>query len=187
MATIIDKEPKWYAAYTKSRGEKKVSEKLTEKGVEHYLANHKILKQWSDRKKWVEEAVFKSYIFIKIGMDDYYDVLNTEGIVSFVRLGRFPEPIPERQILAVKKMLESDIEIEVNTQEYKLGDAVQIIRGPLEGLIGNLAEAQGHHKFVIHVEVIGQNLAMTIPKSHLKKISGAEEMHQKSKMQKRLL
>ncbi|MBC8342565.1 MAG: UpxY family transcription antiterminator, partial [Bacteroidetes bacterium] len=73
----MDKVPKWYAAYTKSRNEKKVSERLSEQAVEHYLPLHKILKQWSDRKKWVEEPVFKSYIFIKIGLDDYYDVLNT--------------------------------------------------------------------------------------------------------------
>ena len=34
------------------------------KGIESYLPLKKVLKQWSDRKKWVEEPLFRSYIFI---------------------------------------------------------------------------------------------------------------------------
>jgi transcriptional antiterminator RfaH len=187
MATIIEKKPRWYVAYTKSRNERKVSDRLKEKGIEHYLPLHKVLKQWSDRKKWVEEAVFKSYIFIRIGLDDYYDVLNTEGVVAFVRIGTYPEPVPDRQVLAVRKMLESDYELEINITDYDLGDSVQVIKGPMEGFIGNILEEQGKHKFAIHLEVIGQSVAMTIPKSHLRKLNEREEQLQKSKLQKRLL
>ncbi|MFC2114043.1 UpxY family transcription antiterminator [Bacteroidota bacterium] len=187
MATIIDREPKWYAVYTKSRNEKKVSERFTERNVEHYLPIHSILKQWSDRRKWVEEPVFKSYIFVKVGLDDYYDVLNIEGVVTFVRFGQFPEVVPEVQVLTVKRMLESEYEIEVNTETYELGDIVQVDKGPMQGLIGSLIEIQGKHKLVVHVDVLGQNILMTIPKSQLKKLDHKEEQKQKTKLQKRFL
>jgi hypothetical protein len=46
---------KWYPVYTQPRAEKKAYQALINKGIEAYLPLHRQLKQWSDRKKWVEE------------------------------------------------------------------------------------------------------------------------------------
>ena len=54
----------WYVLYTKPKNEKKVYEKLTLQGFECYCPCQRTLKQWSDREKWVEEPIFKSYIFV---------------------------------------------------------------------------------------------------------------------------
>lgn len=59
----VDSE-KWYAIYTKSNFEKKVYLKLLEKSIEAYLPLHKRLKQWNDRKKWVEELLMRSHLFV---------------------------------------------------------------------------------------------------------------------------
>ena len=56
----------WRVLYTKSRQEKKVAACLTEKGIKNYLPTIKTLKQWSDRKKMVEEVLFKSYVFVNL-------------------------------------------------------------------------------------------------------------------------
>ena len=55
---------RWYLLYTKPRAEKKVALELGLKGYELFLPLQRTLKQWSDRKKWVEEPLFKGYIFI---------------------------------------------------------------------------------------------------------------------------
>ena len=65
----------WYALYVKSRAEKKVAADLSANSIEYYLPLQKVLKQWSDRKKWVEEPLFRSYVFVRIISDDYYKVL----------------------------------------------------------------------------------------------------------------
>ena len=52
---------KWYPVYTHPRAEKKACQALLNKGIETYLPLHRQLKQWSDRKKWVEEPFIKSY------------------------------------------------------------------------------------------------------------------------------
>jgi hypothetical protein len=46
---------------------KKVYARLVEKGIETFLPLQKRLKQWSDRKKLVDEPLFRSYIFVRIG------------------------------------------------------------------------------------------------------------------------
>ena len=46
----------WYALYVKSRSEKKVLTQLEEQGFEAFLPLVTHVKQWSDRKKKVEEV-----------------------------------------------------------------------------------------------------------------------------------
>jgi len=76
----------WYVLYTKPRNEKKVTRLLQEKGVEVYCPMQESIKQWSDRKKKVQEPIFRSYVFVK--MDDYETesarVLRTAGTVRFL-------------------------------------------------------------------------------------------------------
>ncbi|MDV7400146.1 transcription termination/antitermination NusG family protein, partial [Arthrospira platensis SPKY1] len=72
----ISKEAKWMAVYTKPRCEKKAFERLSKReDLELYLPVQKRLKQWSDRKKWVEEVVLPSYLFIKCTEKQRYDIL----------------------------------------------------------------------------------------------------------------
>ena len=60
----MTEEKYWYALYTKPRWEKKIDAALLKKGIEAWCPLQKIEKQWSDRKKIIEEPLFKSYIFI---------------------------------------------------------------------------------------------------------------------------
>ena len=55
----------WYAIYTRSRGEKVVAKLLKESGLEVYLPLQRKLRQWSDRKKWVEVPYINSYVFVR--------------------------------------------------------------------------------------------------------------------------
>ena len=99
---LPSKEKKWYALYTKSRTEKKVYQLLTEKGIDTYLPLIKTLKQWSDRKKWVEEPLFRSYIFIKITEKERLNAIRTDGVVRMITFQGKPVSIPNKQIEAVR-------------------------------------------------------------------------------------
>ena len=57
---------KWIAVYTKSRHEKAVIKELENKNIEAYCPMFKERRQWSDRKRWVEFPLFRSYVFVKI-------------------------------------------------------------------------------------------------------------------------
>jgi len=67
--------PAWYALHTRSRHEKKISEKLTSKGVAHYLPLNTIYRRWSDRYKQVAEPLFSCYVFVNIKLRDRLLVL----------------------------------------------------------------------------------------------------------------
>ena len=159
---------KWFAIYTKSRTEKKTYQRLIDAGITTYLPLVKTLKQWSDRKKWVEEPLFRSYIFVHISKAEYLKVLNAPGIVRFITFEGKAVPIPDLQIEAIKQFVNSEEIIDESSVDFKIGNKVEIIRGQLFGLTGNLVDFHGKQKVRIEIESIGHSIILTIPKSHLK-------------------
>jgi len=160
---------RWYAVYTKSRTEKKAAADLEEKGVEVYLPLLKTLKQWSDRKKWVEEPLFRSYLFVRIYDKNYLDVLQTDGAVRFITFRQKRIPIPDAQIEAVKAFLNDEERISTQETDYQPGDQIEVVRGPMRGLLGTLVEVKGKQRVLIEIESIGQRLIINIPKSLLER------------------
>ena len=98
--------PHWYALHTKFRHEKKVAQRLAQKGIENYLPLRTMYRKWSDRYKKVDEPLFSCYVFVNIPLCDRIDVLQTDGAVKLVSFRSIPAVIPEMQIHAVKQILE---------------------------------------------------------------------------------
>jgi transcription antitermination factor NusG len=158
----------WYALYVKSRAEKKVSAELAVLGIEHYLPLQKVLKQWSDRKKWVEIPLFTSYVFVHIDPTEYYQVLNIFGAVKYISFEGKAVPVPEKQIEAIRYYLnEKDPEI-LDKLEWHKGQKVEVIAGSLTGLEGKLIEVKGKSIVSVEIEAVGSAILLKIPKSKLR-------------------
>ena len=152
----------WYAAYTKSRNEKKVLALLQKENIEVYLPLQKKLKQWSDRKKWVEVPLFNSYIFVKISEKEYYQVLQTPGIIKYISFEGKAVSIPENQILALQKIVEGNLNFEISSEIFKKGDQIRIDSGSFAGIYGELIEVRENRKFLIRIEPIGYSLLINM-------------------------
>jgi transcription antitermination factor NusG len=169
MGLEIKQEPRWFAAYTKPRNEKKVYDRLSNSGIDAFLPLQKRLKQWSDRKKLVEEPLFRSYIFVRISAKDYYKVLNTQGIVRYITFEGKAVPIPDRQIDQIKQLLEQDLELEAVEERIEPGSIVEVRFGSLMGLLGELIDHQGKKKVVIRIDHISHSLLVTLPLKYIVK------------------
>lgn len=155
-------EPHWYAAYTKSRTEKKVLARLKENGFEAYLPIKRIRKQWSDRLKWVEEPLIRSYIFIHVNERDYYNAINTPGLVCYVTFEGKAAPIPDRQIEILKMLLHEDAEMEVSNERFTPGEKIIVISGTLVGMQGEMVEYRGRKKVLIRLGTTGTSILVTV-------------------------
>lgn len=161
-------EKKWYAIYANPRAEKKTAGKLLEKGIELYLPLQTTIKQWSDRKKKVEEPLFKSYLFVNVNFEaERLAVLETPGVVKFVRIGGEVPAIRTVIIDAIKLSLANFSGIEITNQDLHINQRVQVIAGPLRGYTGKILEQQGNQYFAVHIEELGAHLLLKIPASHL--------------------
>ena len=161
--------PKWYALYVKSRNEKKACLRLAENGFTAYVPLLKTLRQWKDRKKMVEVPLFGSYVFVNILPKQFYNVLQVDGVVNFVRLEGQPDPIPDDQIESLKLLLNSSEKFEISYDSFDLGDEVEVVMGALTGFKGILVNYKGKKRALLKIEAINQTLMVEISPSALKK------------------
>jgi len=169
--TPLISKPAWYAAYTQSRAEKKAAHALEKQGIEHYLPLYITIRQWSDRKKKVEEPLIRSYIFVRITEHEYLPVLQTPGIVKIVTFSGKPVPVPDWQILNLKILLGAEVPVTAETREFEPGEEVQIKAGNLSGLRGTVLQQKGQHKLVIRIDALNYNLTVDIDSGFLETVN----------------
>ena len=78
---------KWFVLTTRPRAEKQVGVRLTENNFENFVPLHRQLKQWHDRKKWVESPLFNSYIFVRTTDQQRNQVFNIKGTIKYISFG----------------------------------------------------------------------------------------------------
>ncbi len=119
-APTVDKSSQtlsWHVVCTKPRSEKAVAEKLEKIGVEVYCPCVKSRRKWSDRWKWIEEPLFKSYCFVRVHESNRRLVFSTKGVVRYLHWLGSPAIIREQEMDKLKLWL-SDFDRE--QQDNKL-------------------------------------------------------------------
>lgn len=168
---VVPKETKqWFVVYTRARTEKKVFEALMKEQIEAYLPLVKKMRQWSDRKKMVEEPLFRSYVFVKISPREYIKTLNVFGVARFVTFEGKAVPIPENQIKAIRLFTEDPVEEEQLITVITEGQPVRVKSGPMEGLIGTMIKYQNKFRLIIQIDAIGQMINVNIARSRVEAI-----------------
>ena len=158
----MDQTFNWYAVYTKPRNEKKLVGRLTERGIEAYVPLRRTLKQWSDRKKFVEEPIITSYAFVRVRKDQYQLVLDTPGAVHYIWFSGKPAVIPDVQIEILKLIAGNGVEIECVPDTLPKGSKVRVTNGVLKGYTGELINYAGKHKVVLRIDHLEKVFLLTI-------------------------
>lgn len=146
---------KWYPLYTLPRSEKKAYGALVNKGIEAYLPLRRQLKQWSDRKKWVEEPFIKSYLFVRIAEHEQMEVLITRGISRFIYFGGKIASMPDSQINDLRLLLASSVELEITEENLAPGEKIIIKAGPLKGMTAEVISYRSHKQLALRLENLG--------------------------------
>ena len=150
----------WYALQTKPRHEKVVRDTLQRSGLELLLPIARYLRQWSDRKKWIEAPLFSGYCFARFSLEERAIVQQSSGVIRIVGVTA-PEPIPDDEIEAVRKLTACQLPCE-SCQDVVEDTPVEVIRGPLAGVKGCLIRKAGQHHLVIRVRLIQQAASVHI-------------------------
>ncbi|MBN2356725.1 UpxY family transcription antiterminator [candidate division KSB1 bacterium] len=165
----IEKELHWYAFVTKPRHEKKVKSYMDSVGITNFLPLRKTLRQWKDRRRWVEMPLFSCYIFCQIEYIYRYDVLKLPSVVRVVSFNQQPTPVRQQEIEAIQRLLRYKEDVFVGDGLVP-GDRVRISTGPLHGLEGVLSEQRGNKWFVVYISAIGKSVYVDIQENVLEKI-----------------
>lgn len=154
QTTDVLSDLQWYALKTHARHEKSVRDRLAAVGIEPLLPLSKQCRQWSDRKVWTTLPLFAGYCFARFALSHSLTVLQTPGIARIVGAVK-PEPIPDEEISALQRLTCADRPIEAYDY-FTEGAWVEVVRGPLTGLRGQLVRKDRQHGLVIRAHLIQQ-------------------------------
>ncbi len=147
-------EPKWYVIHTYSGYENKVADSIEKnvenRGLQDYIYEVKIPTETvtevkDGKERQYERKVFPGYVLVKMIVTDesWFIVRNIRGVTGFVGASSTaPVPLSDKEVEALG--VENN-EIIVN---FKVGDNVNIIDGPLEGFVGVVDEIEPDKNYV---------------------------------------
>ena len=173
-STATDQLP-WYALQCWVRKESTIAAQLEGQGFECFLPKYKSLREWSDRKKEVEQPLFPGYLFCRFEYSLRRPVVVTPGVLQVVGYGRTPVPVEDQEIAAIQTAVESG----VPSQPWpymEVGERVRIHTGKLSGLQGILVNFKGNHRVVLSVNLLQRSVALEVDLSWVASLEKRSEM-----------
>ena len=98
-------EARWYAAYTCANHEKRVSEQLGVREVEHFLPLYSSVRRWKDRRVMLDLPLFPGYVFVRMAMRNRLQVQTVPGVARLVGFDGTPAALPDEEIDALRTSL----------------------------------------------------------------------------------
>ncbi len=129
--------PQWYALRTRSRHEKRVWAQIDHQGIEAFLPLIDRRRRWKDRMVQVQFPLFPGYCFARFAWQDRLRVLTASGVVEVLGVGGHGVPVADAEIEGVRRLVTSTLPVDPYPF-LEPGMAVEVRRGPLQGLRGFL-------------------------------------------------
>jgi transcription antitermination factor NusG len=166
---MSESKKNWYVVYTKPRWEKKVFALFIDRGIEAYCPLNRVRKRWSDRIKWVEEPLFKSYVFVKVTEGEHALVRMITGVVNFVYWLGKPAIVKDREIGVIRKFLNDYEEVWSEPVDIQRDATVVIRRGAFMDKEARVVKVV-NKKVRVLIESIGYAMVAVVAKSNVEVI-----------------
>jgi transcriptional antiterminator NusG len=155
------KAPAWFAVWTRSRHEQVVREQIDAKGLEAFLPTIPRWSRWKDRRKKVDWPLFPGYCFARFDPGERLSVLKCSGVVSIVSFNGDIVAIPDIEIDSIKRLVASELQYDP-CPLIREGAMVEVIHGPLRGVVGRLLRKGSHARLILAVDLIGQAVSVEV-------------------------
>ena len=148
----------WYALYTESRQEKKVSARLLQLDIEVYCPLVIQVRQWSDRKKKVEVPLLPSYVFVKLEPNNRELVFQVSGVVRYLYWLGQPAIVKDTEIELMQKWLKDKV-TSFEIVGIQPGAIYEIPSGPFIGQKG-IVEKVNKSQITLVLEQLGVKIIL---------------------------
>jgi transcription antitermination factor NusG len=156
------KSDTWLALHVRPRHEKSVQKILDYKG---YLTSLPLRKCYHTRRSgtdWEsEKPLISGYVFVAPNPENRFPIVTTPGVVRIVGFGSGACAIPYSEIEALERIASSQLPV-AQCAYTRIGEAVKLIRGPLKGVQGIVAQESGGARLVVSIEMLQRSLSVAI-------------------------
>jgi transcriptional antiterminator RfaH len=157
---VLADVPQWYLIYTKPRLEAEAKLHLGRQGFAVLFPKLREQRVVRRRLQWVEEPLFKRYIFIGGHADSAWNVVrSTRGVSNIVRFGGQAASVPVELIRSLESAGEL---VEAGVPMFTHGQTVRIGTGALAGLEAIFLMADGHQRAQVLLNIMGASSVVTL-------------------------
>ena len=150
---------RWYAVCCKPRQESVAEENLARQGFRVYLPRISIRKHTRGQWRNQIEALFPRYVFVQLDalLQSTTSIRSTRGAVGLVRFGGQAATVPDAVITRLLERQEKSSGLHIyRPDDFKRGEPVRMIDGPLAGIDGVFAEADGDLRVIVMLDFLGK-------------------------------
>jgi transcription termination/antitermination protein NusG len=165
----------WFALRVRSNHERVAALHLRDRGFEEFSPTFKAERQWSDRKKQIDQFLFPGYVFCRLNPEDRLPVLTIPGAVGLVGFGKGPTAIPENEIESVRKMVGAGLLVGP-WPFIAAGQSVVIERGPLRGVEGVLEEIKKGFRLVVSVNLLQRSVCAEVDRNWVRPVGSIQRV-----------
>ncbi len=154
----------WYAVWTRSQCEERVTGDLAARGFETFLPKALAWVHQRGRRRRVAAPLFPGYLFVRDVMSpaSHAALVGTRDVVRVLGSVEGPTPIGAGEIEDVRRLVESGLPV-ARRRAIDAGDRVRVVAGPLAGLEGRFLRARPHRGlFVIAVTLLRRAVAVEV-------------------------
>ncbi len=163
----------WFAVQVRPQHEMTVAAILKHKGYQQFVPTYVSRRKWVDRVKLIERPLFAGYVFCRTTEISMGLVVATPGVVRIVGFNRKPTRIPEEEILAIHRVIQSGMKIYPCELRLRVGQKVQVSSGPLAGIAGTLIQVKNRKRLVISVDVTMKAVSLDIDAFEIRELHTA--------------
>jgi transcriptional antiterminator NusG len=160
---------RWFAVWTRSRHERAVYDQLTERGIQAFYPTVPRWSRWKDRKKKIDWPLFPGYCFAHIEPPGRLAVLKCAGVVSIVSFNGELAPVSDHEIEGIKTLINSALPYDPCPM-LKTGTKVEVVHGPLKGVVGKLQRKGPHTRLVLSVDLIGRGVSVQVDAADVREL-----------------
>jgi transcription antitermination factor NusG len=169
-ATMLSPElASWFAVQVMPQHEYKVATQLRYKGQEEFLPSVASRRRWSDRSKIVDRPLFPGYVFCRLNRSSFGTVLSTPGVYRIVSFGGQPYPVSDDEMESLHQILDSGRDVKP-VPYLTLGQKVQIVSGPLQGLTGVITRFKTQNRLVVSMDMLMRSIAIEVALSEIREL-----------------
>src|SRR6056297_770635 len=165
-----DIEQVWLAVRVFPRREKHVVKLIQKMGIESWIPMQEKIRRYKRKVRKVQLPLITQYVFVHTEVQNVGKILSVSGVIDLVRPSGEICPIPEEEIVLMKRVVGEASVVEFESGQWEKGDEVEIVSGQLTGLRGRLEEWRGKKRLGIAMNQFQHTMIIEVPLKALKKV-----------------
>ncbi len=150
----------WHVLHVLSNHEKRVSQHLVVRSVEHYLPLYTERVKWTDRTVVAERPLFTGYVFARFAPDRRVSVISTPGVLHL--LGEEErDMVRDEELAKIRDGLAKGLPLRPHSG-LAIGTRVQVCGGVFSGVEGVVTELRKQCRVIITLAAVHQCFSLEL-------------------------